>query len=120
MFEITRNGESFNVIPRKYQLANPPKMLRCRIKEIADNGYVKLTQDLEFILRDYYKPGVYYTFTVLKELPNDSSGLPTYVVFNEDTELEHRFFSFDEKEYKVGDQIRLTCKVPCLSYPKIL
>lgn len=111
MFEITRDGESFNVIPRKYQLANPPKMLRCRIKEIADNGYVKLTQDLEFILRDYYKPGVYYTFTVLKELPNDSSGLPTYVVFNEDTELEHRFFSFDEKEYKVGDQIRLQTRI---------
>jgi len=111
MFEITRDGESFNVIPRKYQLANPPKMLRCRIKEIADNGYVKLTQDIEFILRDYYKPGVYYNFTVLKELPHDGSGLPTYVVFNDDTELEHRFFSFDEKEYKVGDQIRLQTRI---------
>lgn len=111
MFEVSHEGELYNVIPRKYQVDNPPEIFRCRVKEITDSGYVKLTQDIEFILRDYYKPEEYYTFTIVKELPNDRSGLPTYIVYNEETELEHRYFSFDEREFAPGDRIRLQTRV---------
>jgi len=111
MFEIERDGETFNVLPRKYQLQNPPKTLRCRVKEITDNGYVKLFQELAFILEDYYKPGVHYDFTVIKELTGDNSGLPTYILHNDDTGLEHHFFSFDEKEYQVGEHVSLQTRI---------
>ena len=111
MFEIEREGETYNVLPRKYQLDNPPRTLRCRVKEIMDNGYVKLFQEVGFILEDYYKPGIRYDFKVLKELPGDASGLPTYIVYNEDTGLEHRFFSFDEAVYQIGDIVSLQTKI---------
>ena len=111
MFRVSLDGELYNVVARKYQVDNPPKELVCRVMDIEENGYVRLSQDLSFVLRDYYKPGEYYEFKVTGESPC-ASGLPCYTLYDENTELEHKFFGRDETDIlEVGQTIRCLTKV---------
>lgn len=111
MFRVSLDGELYTVVARKYQVDNPPKEFVCRVKDIEENGYVRLSQEIPFILRDYYKPGEFYEFKVIGENPS-VSGLPCYTVYNENTELEHRYFGRDETDLlEVGETIRCQTKV---------
>lgn len=111
MFRVSLDGELYTVVARKYQVDNPPKEFVCRVKDIEENGYVRLSQEMAFILRDYYKPGEFYEFKVTGENPS-VSGLPCYTLYNEDTELEHRYFGRDETDLlEVGSTIRRQTKV---------
>lgn len=111
MFRVSLDGELYTVVARKYQVDNPPKEFVCRVKDIEENGYVRLSQEIPFILRDYYKPGEFYEFKVTGENPS-VSGLPCYTLYNEDTELEHRYFGRDETDLlEVGSTIRRQTKV---------
>ena len=111
LFRVSLDGELYNVVARKYQVNNPPKEFVCRVKDIEENGYVRLTQEIPFILRDYYKPGAIYVFKVIGETPS-VSGLPCYTLYNEDTELEHKYFGRDETDVlEVGQTIQRQTKV---------
>ena len=66
-FEVCLDGESYNVYPRPFQLQNPPETLKCKVREIEENGYVKLTQDYEYIVESYFNKRNLYDFTIIGE-----------------------------------------------------
>ena len=108
-FEVNLDGESYNVYPRPFQLQNPPETLKCKVREIEENGYVKLTQDYEFIIESYFNKRNLYDFTIIGEDRIIDSGQIIYKVNNPDVDLDFYYLESDNKIYSPGDSIK--CRI---------
>lgn len=108
-FEVSLDGESYNVYPRPFQLQNPPETIKCKVREIEENGYVKLTQDYEYIVESYFNKRNLYDFTIIGEDRVIDSGQMIYKVNNPDVDLDFYYLESDNKTYSPGDSIK--CRI---------
>ena len=108
-FEVSLDGECYNVYPKPFQLQSPPDKIKCRVREIEENGYVKLTQDYEYIVESYFTKWNLYDFTIICEDRRIDSGQMIYKVNNSDVDLDFYFLDSEDKGYAPGESVK--CRI---------
>ena len=108
-FEVSLDNENYNVFPRPYQIENPPQTIKCKVRDIEENGYVKLTQDYDWIIGSYFKNNEFYEFIVMGEERIVESGQMLFKVKHEETGLDFNYLEQEDDTIILGQRIR--CRV---------
>ena len=108
-FEVSLDNEFYNVYPKPFQLENPPQIFKCKVREIQENGYVKLTQDFDWVVGSYFKNNEFYEFIVTGEERVVESGQMLYKVKNEAVGLDFTYLEQEDESIAIGQSIN--CRV---------
>lgn len=109
MYELTLPNDPYDNIYRVFPLRcqdyeHYPNEVICYVKEVTENGYVKLLQDEFAFLSELYLPNRIYSFTIEEEKDFGLNDKNTYIV-RSDFNLTHIMETDVDDRRTIGDKV---------------